>query len=74
MLTAVEQGRQPMRNPDALLFVFDALGTGAVDLRYRAGRGGLNGSVLLLGAARRIAHDRRSHQRNRRYRDRSNDR
>jgi len=60
MQTEVEQGQQPLGNPDALLFVFDAPGTGAVDPRYCAGRGELNGSVWLLGAARRIAHDRRS--------------
>ena len=49
-----------MGNPDALLFLVDAPGTGAVDPRYCVGRGELNGSVWPLDAARRIAHDRRS--------------
>ena len=71
MQTVVEQGWQPMGNPDALLFVFGASETGAVDLHSCGGRGELNGSAWPLGEARRIAHDRRSHSRNRRYRDRS---
>ena len=74
MQTVVEQGRQPPGNPDALLFVFETPGTGAADLRYCAGHGGLKDSVWLLGAARQIARERRSHSRNRRYRGRSDDR
>jgi len=74
MQTAVEQGGRLVGNPDALLFVFCLPGTGAVDPRCCAGHGGLSGSVWPLGAARRIAHDRHSHSRNRRYRGRSDDR
>ena len=72
--TEVEQGRQPPGNPDALLFVVGVPGTGAVDPRYGAGQGELNGSVWRRGAARPIAHERRSRWRNRRYRGRSDDR
>lgn len=71
---AVKQGRQPLGNPDALLFVFDGPGSGAVDLRCCAGRGGLSNSVWPLGAASRIAPARHSHSRNRHYRGRSDDR
>jgi len=74
MQTTVEQGGWLAGNPDALLFVFGASGTGAVDPRYCAVLGELNGSVWLLGATRRIAHDRHSHSRNRRYPGRSDDR
>jgi hypothetical protein len=74
MPIAVEQGRQSEGNPDALLFVVDAPGTGAVDPHYCAGHGALNGNVWLPGAARRIAPDQRSRSRNRRYRGHSDDR
>ena len=53
---------------------FYSPGTGAVDRRYYAGHGGLNGSAWPLDAARRIAHDPHSHSRNRHYRGRSDDR
>ena len=74
MPVAVEQGLQLEGNPDALLFLVDAPGTGAVDPHYCAGHGALNGNVWLLGAARRIEPDQHSHLRNRRYRGRSDDR
>ena len=57
-----------------VLFLVDAPGTDAVDRHYCAGHGGLNGSVWLPGAARRIAPDQHNHSRNRRYRGRSDDR
>ena len=60
MRTAVEQGRQPEGNPDALLFLVDAPGIDAVDPHYCAGHGALNGNVWQRGAARRIAPDQRS--------------
>ena len=61
MPTAVEQAPASVGNPDALLFLVDAPGTGAVDPHYCAGHGELNGSVWPLGAANRIVPDRHSH-------------
>jgi len=72
MQTAVEQGGWPVGNPDALLFVFDVRGTLVVEPHCCAGLGGLNDIVWPLGAAKPTVPDRRSHSRNRRYRDRSN--
>ena len=74
MPIAVEQGRQSEGNPDALLFLVGAPGSGAVDPHYCAGHDALNGNAWRLGAARRIAPDQHSHWRNKHGRGRSDDR